>query len=113
MTERNDQRDVSSAPTGRDSPLDGLAARLAALLVLLLVVACIVWLNRDSLFPSEQAEAPADDPVALCLAERAVGIDKMLAEGTIDEGQAELFKSRAEALCQAQVGQSGAPPPPQ
>ena len=111
MTEQNDRSNLGSTSTGRQGPLDGLAARLVALLVLLLVVACIAWVNRDSLFPPEQAEVPADDPVALCLAERAVGIDKMLAEGTINEGQATLFKSRAEALCQAQQGQSGAPPP--
>ena len=92
--------------------LDGLAARGAALLVLLLVVAGIGWLHRDNLFPAEQAATPAaDDPVARCLAERAKGIDDMQAQGTIDAGQATLFKSRAEALCQAQHGQSGPPAP--
>ncbi len=79
------------------------------MLVLLLVVAGIVWLNRDSLFPAEAPTISADDPVALCLAERAKGIDEMRAQGTIDEGQATLFKSRAEALCQAQHGRSGPP----
>lgn len=78
-------------------------------MILLLVAAGIVWLNRDSLFPAEAPALSADDPVALCLAERAKGIDEMLAQGTIDEGQATLFKSRAEALCQAQHGQSGPP----
>lgn len=101
-----DARDV------RPSILDGMAARGVALLVLLLVVAGIGWLNRESLFPPEQAAVPADDPVARCLAERAAGIDEMRAQGTIDDDQARLFKSRAEALCQAQVGGSGQPPLP-
>ena len=105
-------RDEESGTTPSRGALDGLAARAAALLVLLLVVAGIGWLHRDSLFPAEQAAAPAaDDPVAQCLAERAKGIDEMLAQGTIDEGQATLFKSRAEALCQAQHGKSGPPTP--
>jgi len=50
-----------------------------------------------------------NDPVALCLAERAPGIAAMRADGTIDELQAELFLTRAEALCQAQAGQANAP----
>jgi hypothetical protein len=33
----------------------------------------------------------------------------MRADGTIDERQAELFLSRAAALCQAQAGQANAP----
>ena len=41
------------------------------------------------------------------------GGGNLLAEGTINAQQAELFKNRAEALCQAQLGSSGPPPPPQ
>ena len=36
-------------------------------------------------------------------------LEAMRAEGTIDERQAELFLSRAEALCQAQSGQANTP----
>ena len=60
--------------------------------------------------PGSSVAAPAaDDPAALCLAARAKDIDKMQADGVIDAAQATLFKSRAEALCQAQEGQGGPP----
>lgn len=94
--------------------LDRPIARLCAVGVALLMAAALAFMHRDDLFPPEPAAADADDPVARCLAERAVDIDKMAAEGTITAQQADLFKSRAEALCQAQVGGgSGPPPPPQ
>ena len=100
------------------SVLDGRGARLVALAILLAVLALIVWLNRDAVLPaglvSEAGRAPAgDDPVARCLAERAADIDAMLAEGTINEQQAALFTSRAEALCEAQQGRGSGPPPSQ
>jgi hypothetical protein len=95
--------------------LDRPVARLCAIGVALLMAAALAFMHRDDLFPPEAADGhAADDPVALCLAERAADIDRMAAEGTITAQQAELFKSRAEALCQAQVGGgSGPPPPPQ
>lgn len=102
-----------------DSPqqvsfLDRPAARLCAVGVAVLMAAALAFMHRDDLFPPEQAAVDANDPVALCLTERAADIDRMLAEGTITAEQAALFKSRAEALCQAQLGGgSGPPPPPQ
>jgi hypothetical protein len=103
-----------------DSPravhfLDRPAARLCALGVALLMAAALAFMHRDDLFPPQAARGPAaDDPVVRCLAERAVDIDRLQAEGTITAQQAELFKSRAEALCQAQVGGgNNAVPPPQ
>jgi hypothetical protein len=75
------------------------------------VAAALAWIHRDDLLPRETAVA-AHDPVALCLAERALGIDQMQQDGVIDADQATLFKSRAEALCQAQVGAGAGPPPP-
>ncbi len=92
--------------------LDRPAARICAVGVALVMGAALAFMHRDDLFPPEAAEVAADDPVALCLAERAVDIDKMVAEGTITGDQGRLFKSRAEALCQAQVGGGNAPPPP-
>jgi hypothetical protein len=95
--------------------LDRPLARIGAVGVALLMVAALAFMHREDLFPPEAAAGlAADDPVARCLAERAVDIDKMQAEGTINAQQATLFKSRAEALCQAQVGGGNAvPPPPQ
>src|SRR3546814_20134841 len=72
----------------------------------------LAFMHRDDLFPPERSAVNADDPVARCLAERAVDIDKMAAEGTVTGEQAALFKSRAEALCQDTVGGGSAPPPP-
>ena len=91
--------------------LDRPAARGVAALLLLLVAASLGWIHRDDLFPPEKAAVPADDPVALCVAQRAADIDQMLADGVIQADQATLFKSRAEALCQAQEGQGAGPQP--
>ena len=74
------------------------------------MAAALAWMHRDDLFPPPEGAAPAaNDPVARCLAERAADIDGMAEEGTITQAQASLFKSRAEALCQAQQGGSGPP----
>lgn len=100
-------------PSPEVSFLDRPVARLCAVGVALLMVAALAFMHRDDLFPPEAAEVAADDPVALCLAERAKDIDAMVADGTINAGQGELFKSRAEALCQSQVGGGSGPPPPQ
>ena len=89
----------SSAPTP-------LAARLAALPVLLAVAVAIVWVHRDDLFPPPAVAA--DDPAAPCIAERHAGIDKMAAESGMDEAKIALFKSRAEALCRDQMAKGGA-----
>ncbi len=94
-----------------NSALDRPAARVGAFLIFLSVVAALAWIHRDDLFPSEAAVA-ADDPVGKCLAERVVGIDKMQQDGVIGADRASLFKSRAEALCQAQLGQGSGPPSP-
>jgi hypothetical protein len=93
-----------AAALGRASVVDRPAARAAALAVVLLVLAAVVWIHRDSLFPPEAAATPADDAAARCLAKRAAEVDKMVAEGVIGEDQAALFKSRAEAFCTAQFG---------
>jgi hypothetical protein len=99
-------------PTASVSPLDRPFARLAALGVFVAVAALLGYIHRDDLFPPPAPALDPNDPVALCLAERVPGIEGMLADGTITERQAEMFKSRAEALCQAQSGQGGPPPLP-
>lgn len=99
-------------PTASGSRLDRPLARLGALGVFLAVAALLGYIHRDDLFPPPASAADPNDPVALCLAERLPGIEGMLADGTINETQAEAFKSRAEALCQAQARQGGPPPLP-
>ena len=88
--------------------LDRPVARALAFLVFLGCVGAIAWLERGRLFPPEIA---ADDPVALCVAERAAQIDDLVGQGRIQAGQAELFKSRARELC-GNAGKPAGPPAP-
>lgn len=94
--------------------VDGPLGRGVALLVLLGVLGMIGWLHGDNLFPPDPAVGETagggNEALALCIAKRAGDIDRMLADGTIDENQAGLFKQRAEALCQAQEGGGAGPP---
>ena len=87
--------------------LDRPIARGLALLVLLACLTGLAWLERERWLLAETT-AIADDPAAICFAERAAEIDGMLAEGLIEARQAEAFKSRAEAMCQA-TAQGAAP----
>ena len=96
-------------PDDPSSPLDKPFARYSALGVFFAVAALLGYVHRDDLFPPPVPAVDPNDPVALCLAGRAPGIEAMRADGTIDELQAELFLTRAEALCQAQAGQANAP----
>ena len=90
------------------APLDRPLARGLAAGVFVACLGLLAWLERERLFPSEAA-VDAADPVQLCIAERAAGIDSMLAEGVIEAPQAGLFKSRATAMCQATVGGADGP----
>ncbi len=107
------RKQASGIPApGRRSALDRIAARAVALLIFVAVGAALAWIHRDDLLPGRHAAAVADDPVAKCVAERAADIDAMRQDRVIDADRATLFKSRAEALCQAQFGQGSGPPPP-
>jgi hypothetical protein len=97
--------------TGGKSFLDGFGGRLLALTVLVTVGAILLRIHWLDLFPPPEAAVDSDDPVALCFAARASEIDGMLAEGVINEQQAEQFKGRANALCASQQGSPAAPPP--
>ena len=92
---------MASAPAAF---LDRPVARGLALLVFLGCAGALAWLERARLFPPEVA---ANDPVALCIAERSAQIDDLVANGRIQSGQAELFKARVRELC----GTAGAPAP--
>ncbi|NNG03069.1 MAG: hypothetical protein HKM95_03090 [Inquilinus sp.] len=91
--------------------LDRPAARLVAVGCAVLCAVALAYIHRDDLLGSDEATA-ANDPVAACLAERAADIDRMVADGVVDTDRATLFKSRAEALCQATVGGGSGPPLP-
>lgn len=82
-----------------------------ALAVLAGAATSLAVIHWDDLFPPEEAERAANDPVAICLAGRSGDIDKMVSENVITDAQAATFKQRAEALCQAQVGGGNGPPP--
>ena len=94
--------------------LDRPIARALAGLVFLACVAALVYLERERLWQVAADQSAADDPVARCFAERAAEIDRMVAENAIDQAQAELFKTRAEAMCRATAegAEGGAPPLP-
>ncbi len=79
--------------------------------IVVLVVVTLGYIHRDDIFPGEAGKPVADDPAAPCIAQRSAEIEAMRVEGTISADQARLFTTRAEALCRAQAGQTGAPPP--
>ena len=95
--------DSKPKTAARRSTLDGPAARLVALGVVLLVVGALGWFHRDDIFPPEKV---ANSPAERCIAERWAGIDAMAADGIIDAARAKLFKARAEALCWSQAGKN-------
>jgi hypothetical protein len=90
--------------------LDRPVARLIAALVFLGCVAGLVYLERERLWQTAD-QSTADDPFARCFAERAAQIDRMQDEGVIEPTQAELFKSRAEAMCRAEAQGGGTAAP--
>ena len=100
------------AGSGQQAFLDRPAARVLALIVIVLCCASLAYLHRDDLFPKQQETAlEKDDPVVTCTSERFADIDKMLDEGTIETAQADLFRQRAEAMCRDTVGK-GVPTAP-
>ncbi len=92
----------------RPAFLDRPIARCLAFLVFLGCLSALGWLERARLFPPKVA---ADDPVAVCIAERAAQIDDLVTKGRIQAGQVELFKSRAREMC-AGAGAPVGPPAP-
>lgn len=86
-----------------DSFLDRPVARVAALGVAVLCLAILAWLHRADLYAVAFAPEAAADPFAQCLAERTAEIDAMVSEGVVDQERADLFKSRAEAMCRAET----------
>jgi hypothetical protein len=90
--------------------LDRPIARVLAAVVFLGSIAALAWLERERLWPGAPGAIAADDRFVRCFAERSGQIDQMLAEGLIQAAQAELFKTRAEAMCRAESQGPGGPP---
>jgi len=99
--------------------LDRPAARLWAIVVFVLCAAALLYIHRNDLSPAPKVEAGGgDDPIALCMRDRLAVIDGQLRDGVLKPEQADLFRTRVDALCQAQnrrSGPEGLPPgmPPQ
>jgi hypothetical protein len=91
------------AQASRRPFLDRPIARVLAAVVLVGCVAALVYIERERLWPTTAGESAADDPFARCFAERAAQIEKMQDEDLIQPAQAELFKTRAEAMCRAEA----------
>ena len=93
--------------------LDTGYARLLALACLALAAGALAYVHRADLFPAAPAPlAEKVDPFSRCFHDATQSIDKMLAEKTIGEAQATLFRGRAEARCRAQTGGGGPPGAP-
>jgi len=96
---------------GKRHFLDSPYARLAALGCFALSAGALAYVHRADLYPAApRPAAQTDDAYSRCFRDGAAPIDKMLAEKTIGEEQARLFRMRAEARCRAQTGTQGGPP---
>ena len=80
--------------------IDRPTARWVAFSVFVAMLILLGVIHRDYLCtqPKNRTSAANTDYV-LCLNERGSTIDQMIDEGVIDEKQATLFKTRADALC--------------
>jgi hypothetical protein len=98
------------ATRSRRGFLDGLPARILALVIFLACVAAIVWIERAR----ERGPVVADDAFARCLAEREDDLARMQAEGMVDERRAASIREGAAAMCRAiAAGGGGGLGPPQ
>ncbi len=80
-----------------------MLGRCAALLVAVGAAGLLLYIERDRFLGAEPVEAdPAVAAYQACISQETAPIEKMLADGVIDEARATLFSSRAEARCRAQ-----------
>ena len=86
----------------------GSVGRLVAILVIVAGLAALGYIHRDDLFPREQEAAAALNPEFVkCRDERVGHVEKMLADGVIDETRHAQFKERAISFCAAQFPPGG------
>lgn len=81
--------------------LDGPVARVLALGLAAASVALLLYINRGDIWPSADVASSEDSAYQACVNERHGQIDEMIRDGVVNDSQASLFKSRAEALCRA------------
>lgn len=94
---------------------DSLYARLIALAIAVLIgiILYVYWADDfGALFAEDTAEIPifaeqapvksVNAALQSCLDQRVGDVDKMQAEGIINDAQYASFRQRAEALCRAQ-----------
>jgi hypothetical protein len=107
------RRPAGMPVTGRESALDRWPARAVALLVAAGALAALGYIHRKDLFPTAAPPAAEarPDPFHDCMAQRGGDVDRLLQEGTIQKAQADLFRSRAEALCRAEANKALATAP--
>ena len=82
------------------SPLDRPMARWIALSIFVAMLLLLGAIQRNG--PWMPAKTPTNSlnkNYVLCLNERLGTVEKMMSEGVIDQNQASLFKTRADALC--------------
>ena len=104
-----------TAATAHRSFADSVFARLIALAIAVLIGLIFIVYWADDLRTVLEGEAPqipvlsqqtsvkpANPGLQNCLAERVGDVDKMKAEGVVNDAQYTSFRQRAEELCRAQ-----------
>ena len=81
--------------------------------MLALVVAALLAMHWEDLFPPEGAAGAGTDPVAACVAERSAEIEAMIEANPAMAGRREMLLSGIPAMCADLLGEggSGSPPP--
>ena len=99
--------------TGSSSAIDGRTGRIVAAIILAIGICALVYMNRESFMPSSPVEEAgiALPELAACLERRLGAVEAMRAEKLLNDGQYEMFKSRAEAFCIYRHGDADSAPP--
>ncbi len=93
-----------AAGTERD-PLNGLAARGAAALVLLAVIAILVYMHRYELFFRKSVDVSGLPPaVEACVAKRLSNIDAQMERGVITQEMAGPIREGVVKFCREATG---------
>ncbi len=94
----------------RESRLDGQVARLAAGIVALACAGMVAYLNWHAFFPppkQEADEAKLNPKFVECRDARVADVDKMKADGVINQEQFVQFRERAISTCAGQFPPGG------